>query len=223
MTQSIQSGLRALATTIVNVFRPVTTVQYPLVLRPRAERYRASFALLHDEHGDELCIGCLFCERICPSEVISIQQAAKRESPVTGKKRGYADDFTLDMSACIFCELCVQVCPTDAIVMTREQDQPSYSREDLVLTMPKLYANEKSKTRSWGDGTRLMGMQDGPKPPKVHAAPAGEAKAVVAPTSEAKAAASPTSDAVAAKPTPVPPPPDSGAATPPAPADGSAQ
>lgn len=204
MAHSIQSGLRALTTTIVNVFRPVATVPFPLVLRPRAERYRASFALLHDEQGDELCIGCLFCERICPSEVISIQQAAKRESPVTGKKRGYADDFTLDMSACIFCELCVQVCPTDAIVMTREQDQPAYSREDLVLTMAKLYANEKSKTRSWGDGTRLMGMQDGPKPAKVHepakahAAPAtGDASAAT--SAEAKTSAAPASETPGAK------------------------
>lgn len=183
MDLRLTAGLRALKTTIVNVFRPVATVQFPDVIRPRLERYRSSFALLHDEQGDELCIGCLFCERICPSEVISIEQAAKRESPVTGKKRGYADDFTLDMSACIFCELCVQVCPTDAIVMTREQDQPAFSREDLVLTMDKLYANEKSKHRSWGDGTRLMAMQDGPKPPKVH-----PAKAHGAPSGEAPAA-----------------------------------
>ena len=191
MAQSIQSGLRALTTTIVNVFRPATTVQFPAVIRPRAERYRASFALLHDAEGDELCIGCLLCERICPSDVIAIKAAGKRESPVTGKKRGYADDFVLDMSACIFCELCVQVCPTDAIVMTREQDQPAFAREDLVLTMAKLYANEKSKTRSWGDGTRLMGMQDGPKAPKVHEAVKAEAPKSEAPAKEDAANTSP--------------------------------
>ena len=31
--------------------------------------------------------------------------------------------------------------------------------------MEKLYANEKSKHRAWGDGTRLMDMQVPPKPP----------------------------------------------------------
>lgn len=169
MSNHFSDAIRALATTTKNFFRPVTTVQFPGVVRPRAERYRASFALLHDDKGDELCIGCLFCEWICPSQVIKIKPAGKRESPVTGKKRGYADDFVLDMSACIFCELCVQVCPTDAIVMTREQDQPAFAREELVLTMDKLYANETSKTRSWGDGTRLMGMQEAPKAPKAHA------------------------------------------------------
>ena len=185
-------AVRALWTTLRNVFRPATTVEYPAVVRPRAERYRASFALLHDGPGDELCIGCLQCERICPSKVISIKGPVKRDSPVTGKKRGYADDFTLDLSACIFCELCVQVCPADAIVMTRQTETPTFSREELVLTMDKLYANEKSKQRAWGDGTRLMAMQMPPRPPKpalseagptAPVPPAAEPAAVVAPKS----------------------------------------
>jgi NADH-quinone oxidoreductase subunit I len=169
-------SFRALAGTLRNVFRPSVTYEYPTVIRPREERYRASFALLHDEKGDEACIGCLQCERICPSQVISIKPAGKRESKVTGLKRGYADDFKLDLNACIYCELCVQVCPTDAIVMTREMEEPQYGREDLVLTMEKLYANEKKKHRAWSDGTKLMEMQAIPKPP-----PAAEpAKAVAA-------------------------------------------
>lgn len=159
----IKHTLRALVATLRTAFRKPATVEFPQQIRPRTERYRASFALLHDEGGDEACIGCLACERICPSQVIAIKQAAKRESPVTGKKRGYADDFTLDLSACIFCELCVQVCPTDAIVMTRTQQEPSYAREDLVLTMKRLYENEKIMKRAWGDGTKLMGMQTPPK------------------------------------------------------------
>ena len=174
----IIDSILALAISFRNFFRTPTTVEFPKVIRPRAERYRASFALLHEENGDEACIGCLQCERICPSKVIAIKGPVKRDSPVTGKKRGYADDFTLDLSACIFCELCVQVCPADAIVMTREQEQPAFAREDLVLTMAKLYANEKSKHRSWADGTKLMQMQAIPKPP---APPKAEAEPVLAP------------------------------------------
>ena len=166
------STVHALATSLANLFRRPVTVEFPKVIRPRAERYRSSFALLHDEDGDEACIGCLQCERICPSQVIAIKPGGKRESPISGKKRGYADDFVLDLNACIYCELCVQVCPTDAIVMTREPELPAYGREDLVLTMAKLYANEKSKNRAWGDATRLNGMQVPPKPPAA-AAPAG--------------------------------------------------
>ncbi len=182
MKDYLTTAARALATSLTNAFRRPVTVEFPEVIRPRAERYRASFALLHEEDGDEACIGCLQCERICPSQVISIKAGGKRESPITGKKRGYADDFVLDLNACIYCELCVQVCPTDAIVMTREPELPAFGREDLVLTMAKLYANEKAKHRAWGDATRLNGMQTPPKPPKA-AAPASAAPAAGAPAS----------------------------------------
>lgn len=160
----LTDSLRALGVTLRNAFRRPTTIEFPKVIRPRAERYRSSFALLHEADGDEACIGCLICERICPSQVIAIKAGGKRESKISGKKRGYADDFTLDLSACIFCELCVQVCPTDAIVMTREPEQPVFGREDLVLTMARLYENETLKHRAWGDGTKLMDMQAPPKP-----------------------------------------------------------
>jgi NADH-quinone oxidoreductase subunit I len=131
----------ALATTIRNLGREPITALHPFEPRTRAPRYRQTFALLHEANGDEACIGCKKCEKVCPSEVIVVS-AAKRESPATGKKRGYADDFTLDLQACIVCELCVQVCPVDAIVMCRVPNEPGFVREDLFLTMKRLYANE---------------------------------------------------------------------------------
>jgi NADH-quinone oxidoreductase subunit I len=151
-------SIRAMALTMRNVFRRPTTVHYPMQKRERAERYRNSFALLHEADGDEACVGCVQCERICPSDVITVI-AEKKDSPVTGKRRGYAKDFTLDLNACIFCELCVQVCPTDAIVMLRVPETPAYAREDLVLTMDKLYVNEQ-RPQTWGTATKLMEMQD---------------------------------------------------------------
>jgi len=198
----LSSAARALATSFHNLLRKPVTVEFPKVIRPRAERYRASFALLHEDDGDEACIGCLQCERICPSQVIAIKAGGKRESPISGKKRGYADDFVLDLNACIYCELCVQVCPTDAIVMTREPELPAYGREDLVLTMARLYANEKSKHRAWGDATRLNGMQVPPKPPKVEATAAAPAKPAPAPSAGAAAATTSPSPGAAAGPAP---------------------
>jgi NADH-quinone oxidoreductase subunit I len=150
---------RAMAMTMRNVFRKPTTVLYPAEDRVRPERYRTSFALVHDESGDEACIACLACEHICPSRIITVKSAGKRESPVTGKKRNYLEDLTLDLNACIFCELCVQVCPTDAIVMLRELAKPAFSREELFLSMERLYENE-ALVHSWGTGSRLMAMQD---------------------------------------------------------------
>lgn len=145
--------------TFRNIFRkPVTDLQFPRTRRERADRYRTSFALVHDEHGEEACIACKKCQMICPSDIITVVAGKKAESPRTGKSRGYLDDFTLDMNACIFCELCVQVCPTDAILMTRNAPRPEFSREDLFLTREKLFANEPMVT--WATATKLAEMQD---------------------------------------------------------------
>ncbi len=180
---------RALGVTIRNAFRKPVTVEYPKVKRERAERYRASFALLHDEHGEELCIGCLACERICPSEIITVEPGPKVESPVTGKKRGTVKNLTLDLNACIYCELCVQVCPTDAIVMVREPERPGYSREELFLSMERLYENEKHKPAAWATATKLVDMQD-PKrsaPAPAEREPAGTTAAKAAEAKEGEA------------------------------------
>jgi NADH-quinone oxidoreductase subunit I len=151
--------LRALLVTLRNVFRKPVTVPFPRVVRPRPERFRAGFALLRDAQGDELCIGCLACERICPSAIVRVKQAPKRESAFTGKKRGYADDLTIDSEACLGCELCVQVCPTDALVMTRMPERPAYHREELFLTMARLYEHG-TREHGWASGSRLLAMQE---------------------------------------------------------------
>ena len=184
--------LRALATTFGNVFRKPVTVQFPEEIRPRATRYRASFALPDDEHGEIACIACLACERICPSQVIRMKSGGKRDSPVTGKKRAYVDEFVLDLTACIQCELCIQVCNSDAIYMIREPEEPGFTREDLVLDITRLRDNAKKKTAAWGRGTVLQEMQEPPKPkpaPKPAAAAPADASAKPAPTKPAVAAA----------------------------------
>jgi NADH-quinone oxidoreductase subunit I len=165
-------SFRAVGSTLRNIFRPPVTVQYPKVQRPRTQRMRMSFALVHDEHGEEACIGCSLCERICPSEVIMVKAAPKRPSPVTGKGRGYLEDFTLNAAACIYCELCVQVCPTDAIIMTQDPETPGFSRADLFLTRERLYANEKGKRLTELAGSSLCAAQEPPKKPKPAPAPA---------------------------------------------------
>ncbi len=151
----------ALVATLRNVGRPMVTEPLPWhAARERKDRYRATFALVHNELGEEACIGCKMCEKICPSQVIDVVAGGRKESPVTGKKRGYCDDFTLDLNACLVCELCVQVCPEDAILMLRERTPVGFSREDLVLSMDRLYANEKPEALAWHSGSVFAEIQD---------------------------------------------------------------
>ncbi len=185
----------ALEATLRNFLRPVVTESRPSKpARPpesRSERYRASFALTTDEHAQGTCIGCKMCENICPSGVITVTAGPKIESKATGKKRGSAADFVLDLQGCIFCEMCVQVCPEDSIVMRRVQQAPTYSREGLVLTMERLYANEKALPATWGNGTVLREAQE-PKRGEAPPAPAAEAAPkAAAPVAEATPKAAP--------------------------------
>jgi NADH-quinone oxidoreductase subunit I len=163
----------ALWATIRNLGRKPITAMHPFEPRTRAPRYRQTFALLHEDNGDEACIGCKKCEKVCPSEVIVVNTGAKRESPATGKKRGWADDFTLDLQACIVCELCVQVCPVDAIVMCRVPTAPGFEREDLFLTMKRLYDNE-ALPRAPAIGSTMIASHN-PEPAGAAAAAEGPA------------------------------------------------
>ena len=161
-------SLRSMGIALANAIRPPTTEGFSEPDRVRPERYRNSFALTMEPVGEhtpeegpeEACIGCRKCELICPSGIITVKPAKKAISPTTGKKRGYLEDYTLDMNACIFCELCVQVCPTDAIVMCQEPTEPVFFREDLVLTRDKLFANAGLRKPAWATGKKLVDMQD---------------------------------------------------------------
>jgi NADH-quinone oxidoreductase subunit I len=179
--------LSALLATIRNIFRPQNTEPLPWKgTRQRAERFRATFALIHHENGDEACIGCRICEKICPSEVITVTSSGRVDNRVdpTQKKRGYADDFTLDLNACLVCELCVQVCPEDAIIMLKEREPAGFSREALVLTMDKLYANEKKDALAWGRGSVFNAEQDPKRPPRKPPEPAPDPTPEAAPEEE---------------------------------------
>ncbi len=165
-------SLRSLGVTLKNLLKPPTTQYFGRPEPTRGERFRTSFALLYEDQklgedgelvdgrGDERCIACKKCEMICPSDIITVTSGDKAISSLTGKKRGYLSDFTLDLTACIYCELCVQVCPVDAIVMCGEHQEPVYAREGLLLTHARLYDNGLNKPLSWGTGTKLVDMQD---------------------------------------------------------------
>ncbi len=141
--------------TLRNLFRKPVTVQYPMVKRPIPDRWRGgTFALTTDkETGDENCIGCKLCEKICPSGVIDVEME-KHDG------RGWAKSFVLDLQGCLQCELCVQVCPTDAIVMLQGMETPVTRREDFILDKDKLMMNENIYRAAWATGLKLQHLHE---------------------------------------------------------------
>ena len=142
---------RNLRFTLKNIPKKPVTINYPLERRDIPERFRlGTFGLTVDkETGDEDCIVCKLCERICPSQIIEIE-IEKRDG------RGWAKIFNLDLQSCIQCELCVQVCPVDAIIMMKTPEKPVTLRSDLFLTKSKMLKNASEYEESWAKGSILQ-------------------------------------------------------------------
>lgn len=117
--------------TIKNHFRPHITIEYPREKPDLAPRFRGVPRLRRDpETAEELCIGCLLCEQICPDDCISIV-VDKRP----GGKGKMAKSFIIDYERCCFCGLCVDPCPTTpitAIYMSHDYELSDYSRQEFI-------------------------------------------------------------------------------------------
>ena len=100
--------LQGMMITLKNLFRPHITLEYPKETPELFPRFRGVPRLRREpEGGEELCVGCLLCEQICPDDCISMT-VDKRPS---GKGK-YPTSCFSEYERCCFCVLCVDPCPT---------------------------------------------------------------------------------------------------------------
>ena len=59
--------------TLIVVFRPSVTLNYPFEKGPLSPRFRGEHALRRYDNGEERCIACKLCEAICPAQAITIE------------------------------------------------------------------------------------------------------------------------------------------------------
>jgi NADH-quinone oxidoreductase subunit I len=116
------------------------TIHFPeqRLLQPPA--MRGMPVLVQMDNGKSRCVACGLCEWACPTTCITIYPAETAEDV-----ERYPEVFDIDMSRCMFCGLCEEACPEEAIVMSRQVEIASYSRdgslwhkEDLLVPVSQL-------------------------------------------------------------------------------------
>jgi len=116
-------------------------VQYPEERVDYADAFRGMPVLVQLDNGQPKCVACGLCEFACPTDCISIVGGELESSGI----ERYPEVFDIDMSRCMFCGLCEEACPEEAIVMSREVEISTYTRdamnfrkEDLLVPEPLL-------------------------------------------------------------------------------------
>ncbi len=123
----------------------IHTTQYPLEKLPISPRYRAIHALQrHMDSGENRCIGCGLCEKICPANCIKI------DTKIDENSRKEVGEYTINFGRCIFCGYCAEVCPELAIVHTDDYENASeqrahYGAVDDLLTPMDIFKMGKQK------------------------------------------------------------------------------
>ena len=106
----------------------MATVQYPKEKLPIGPRYSAVHKLLRLlESGEERCIGCGLCEKIC------IANCIRMETKIDENSRKAVTQYTINMGRCIFCGYCAEVCPELAIVHGGRYENASEQRAHFSL------------------------------------------------------------------------------------------
>jgi NADH-quinone oxidoreductase subunit I len=104
------------------------TVKYPIEKLPISPRYRAVHKLLGLlESGNNRCIGCGLCEKICIANCIRIDTKLDENS------RKEVLEYSINLGRCIFCGYCAEVCPELAIVHGGRYENASEQRAHFVL------------------------------------------------------------------------------------------
>jgi NADH-quinone oxidoreductase subunit I len=125
--------MKGLAQTFRTMFRPKYTMEYPEEKFIPEGSYRGRPVLVMEGSGEERCVACGLCSRVCPALAIEVQ-AAETER----EKERYPERFEINMLRCIFCGLCEEVCPEEAIVMSKDYELTFTSREDAIYGKEKL-------------------------------------------------------------------------------------
>lgn len=108
---------------IFNLFKKPVTENFPKEKPKVPKKVRGKH-----RYYQEKCIGCLLCEKACPTDAIKMHV-------IPGQKGKNSID--IDFGRCIFCGLCVERCPTAALEFTNEFLLATKNKKELLLHYPE--------------------------------------------------------------------------------------
>lgn len=116
------------------LFRSPVTVSYPEAKVKVAPRFKGRHWLTLYEDGMERCVGCELCVIVCPAQAIFVEAGENLPERRLSKGERCSEQFQINMLRCIYCGFCEEACPTGAIVLGRDYELASYTREALIYT-----------------------------------------------------------------------------------------
>lgn len=130
--------ISGMSLTLKHMFKKKVTVRYPYAKAEVFPRARGVQYMNFDENGVTKCVGCYLCQKVCPSECITI----KTDCGPNGER--LIKSYHLDLSRCIYCGYCEEACPVDAIRMGCNFHTVADSRDGYVINMKTLVGNTKT-------------------------------------------------------------------------------
>lgn len=114
------------------------TLLYPFEKFELNNRYRGIHKLMRLlESGNERCIGCGLCEKICVSNCIAMDTGLDENG------RKVVTNYSINWGRCVYCGLCADVCPEIAIVHGKEYEVASEQRASFGFKSDMLTKEQK--------------------------------------------------------------------------------
>lgn len=142
--------IEGLWVTLKLMFDKRVTEQYPEEKWEPYPRFRGVPALMKDKNGEEKCIACCLCARICPSGAISTETEESKD----GSKKMV--EYRINIGRCIYCGLCAEICPVDAVVNSNIYDLGCYEKNFIYYDKEKLLKRGKTFKPNKKTGGRVI-------------------------------------------------------------------
>jgi NADH-quinone oxidoreductase subunit I len=126
--------------TFAQIFRRVTTEQYPFEPKVTKPRYHGRHVLNRHPDGLEKCVGCELCAWACPADAIYVEGGDNTEDARFSPGERYGAVYQINYLRCIFCGLCIEACPTRALTMTNDYELAGPTRSGMIYEKQDLLA-----------------------------------------------------------------------------------